>query len=491
MFKDGFKEIFNFKVNNWIVTVAICSGMFISVLDNSSIHIALPKIALQFNAQIPEVQWLAIGYGLVSGALILPMGRLSDLVGRKRIYLTGFLISGLTAIMTSIAPSLTLAILFRGLQGVGGAMIQANAMAILISSFPASRRGLIIGIFMTTVGVASVIGPVFGGLIVQYFSWRWLLFIPSPLGLTAFAVGYLLLPHMKPGSSDGLGASKFDWIGSFYFAVALCSLMLAITNGHRLGWLSEIIISLVIGFLVFALLFALRQARTDSPLIALELLSRRYFSFGSLASLFTFMTGTSVFFIMPFYLQGVLEYRPAEAGLMITPMAGLFALSGPIAGYLSDQVGWRKVELIGLIATVVSLLGLSIINSDSSSLLLLILLGLIGFGMGFFYSPNSASVLSVVERERYGVGTAFLQLTRNSASIIGISITTALITIVMGSMGYEPSLDAIYKEGVTTGLKNSFVDGLGLALRVQSVLVIVAVLLTVAKGKERKIKKST
>ena len=176
---------------------------------------------------------------------------------------------------------------------------------------------------------------------------------------------------------------------------------------------------------------------------------------------------------------------------MITPMAGLFALSGPIAGYLSDQVGWRKVELIGLIATVISLLGLSIISSDSSSLLLLILLGLIGFGMGFFYSPNSASVLSVVERERYGVGTAFLQLTRNSASIIGISITTALITIVMGSMGYEPSLDAIYKEGVTTGLKNSFVDGLGLALRVQSVLVIVAVLLTVAKGKERKIKKST
>ena len=213
MFKDGFKEIFNFKVNNWIVAVAICSGMFISVLDNSSIHIALPKIALQFNAQIPEVQWLAIGYGLVSGTLILPMGRLSDLVGRKRIYLTGFLISGLTAIMTSIAPSLTLAILFRGLQGVGGAMIQANAMAILISSFPSSRRGLIIGIFMTTVGVASVIGPVFGGLIVQYFSWRWLLFIPSPLGLTAFVVGYLILPHMKPGSSDGLGASKFDWIG--------------------------------------------------------------------------------------------------------------------------------------------------------------------------------------------------------------------------------------------------------------------------------------
>ena len=110
-------------MNNWIVAVAICSGMFISILDNSSINIALPKIALQFRAEIPEVQWLVIGYGLVSGALILPMGRLSDLVGRKRIYLTGFLISGLTAVMTSIAPSLILAILFRGLQGVGGAKI--------------------------------------------------------------------------------------------------------------------------------------------------------------------------------------------------------------------------------------------------------------------------------------------------------------------------------------------------------------------------------
>tara|TARA_B100000408_G_scaffold132642_1_gene119060 strand:- start:426 stop:1010 length:585 start_codon:yes stop_codon:yes gene_type:complete len=190
---------------------------------------------------------------------------------------------------------------------------------------------------------------------------------------------------------------------------------------------------------------------------------------------------------MPFYLQGVLEYRPAGAGLMMTPMAGFFALSGPIAGYLSDQVGWKKVEIVGLTATVISLLGLSVIHLESSPFLLLFLLGLIGFGMGFFYSPNSASVLSVVERERYGVGTAFLQLTRNSASIIGISITTALITIVMGSMGYEPSLDAIYKSGVTIGLKNAFVDGLGLALRVQAVLVLVAVILTLAKGKEQKL----
>ena len=479
--------MWHFKVNNWIVAAAICAGMFISVLDNSSINIALPEIAIQFRAEIPEVQWLAIGFGLASGALILPMGRLSDLVGRKRIYLSGFLVSGFTAILTSMAPTLILAIIFRALQGVGGAMIQANAMAILISSFPSSKRGFIIGIFMTTVGIASVLGPVFGGFIVQYFSWRWLLFIPSPLSLTACAVGFMILPHMKPITSDSSVASKFDWRGSFYFAVALCSLMLTITNGHRLGWVSPIIVALVIAFLFFAFLFVVRQARTDSPLIALELLARKYFSFGSLASLFTFMTGTSVFFIMPFYLQGVLDYMPAEAGFMITPMAGFFALSGPIAGYLSDQVGWKKVEIIGLTATVISLLGLSIVNSESSTYLLLILLGLIGFGMGFFYSPNSASVLSVVERERYGVGTAFLQLTRNSASIIGISITTALITIVMGSMGYEPSLDAIYKSGVTTGLKDAFMAGLALALRVQAALVLVAVLLTLTKGKEQKL----
>ena len=479
--------MWHFKVNNWIVAAAICAGMFISVLDNSSINIALPEIALQFRAEIPEVQWLAIGFGLASGALILPMGRLSDLVGRKRIYLSGFLVSGFTAILTSMAPTLILAIIFRALQGVGGAMIQANAMAILISSFPSSKRGFIIGIFMTTVGIASVLGPVFGGFIVQYFSWRWLLFIPSPLSLTACAVGFMILPHMKPIISDSSVASKFDWTGSIYFAVALCSLMLTITNGHRLGWGSPPIVGLLIAFLFFALLFVFRQARTDSPLIALEVLARKYFSFGSLASLFTFMTGTSVFFIMPFYLQGVLDYMPAEAGFMITPMAGFFALSGPIAGYLSDQVGWKKVEIIGLTATVISLLGLSIVNSESSTYLLLILLGLIGFGMGFFYSPNSASVLSVVERERYGVGTAFLQLTRNSASIIGISITTALITIVMGSMGYEPSLDAIYKSGVTTGLKDAFMAGLALALRVQAALVLVAVLLTLTKGKEQKL----
>ena len=467
----------------WSGFLAVGMGTFFLILDQSAVNIALPQISTYFHVKISDVQWVVIGYGLTTGALMIPIGRLSDIIGKKTIYLLGFVITGVGSLFAGTASSLVILSASRAIQGVGGAMTQANAMAILITLFPTHMRSFIIGIFMTIIGVASVIGPLFGGVIVQHFGWRWLLLITIPFTFCSSLYAYRVLPQSPSNEVSEDGKYSFDMKGSILFSILMALIMIIMTNGNRFGWISIQIIGGISISLFLGTLFAISQIKTASPLIDLQLLKRRYFVLGSLSSFFTFLSGTAVFFMMPFYLQGVLGYSPSGAGLVMMPMAGCFALSGPVSGWLSDHYGWRKIEIMGLFCVSISLFLLSFVSAQSEVRALLPLLGLVGLGMGLFYSPNSASILSVVEKERYSLATSFINVTRNYASIVGISLTTALITTAMGSLGYEASLDAVREVGASHGVTNAFVGGLNLAFKVQVILIVIAGMLTVFKGK--------
>ena len=469
--------------HQWSGFLAVGMGTFFLILDQSAVNIALPQISTYFHVKISDVQWVVIGYGLTTGALMIPIGRLSDIIGKKTIYLLGFVITGVGSLFAGTASSLVILSASRAIQGVGGAMTQANAMAILITLFPTHMRSFIIGIFMTIIGVASVIGPVFGGVIVQHFGWRWLLLITIPFTFCSSLYAYRVLPQSPSNEVSEDGKYSFDMKGSILFSILMALIMIIMTNGNRFGWISIQIIGGISISLFLGTLFAISQIKTASPLIDLQLLKRRYFVLGSLSSFFTFLSGTAVFFMMPFYLQGVLGYSPSGAGLVMMPMAGCFALSGPVSGWLSDHYGWRKIEIMGLFCVSISLFLLSFVSAQSEVRALLPLLGLVGLGMGLFYSPNSASILSVVEKERYSLATSFINVTRNYASIVGISLTTALITTAMGSLGYEASLDAVREVGASHGVTNAFVGGLNLAFKVQVILIVIAGMLTVFKGK--------
>ena len=469
------------RENAWVVFSAIGVGMFLTMMDQSAINIALPEIASDFEADLPDVQWMAVGYGLATGALILPMGKLADAIGRKRLFVLGLIIISIGAIFAGFAGNLQVAIIARLVQGLGAAMMQANALAIMISVFPATRRGMVIGIFMTIVGVASVIGPAIGGVVVELIGWRWLLISASPLGFSCTALAFMFLPASE--SMDiGRRLREFDWLGSVLFALILTICMLTITNGHRIGWLSPVSIAAWVVVVSLTLTLFFQQRSQIIPLIPVHLFKRKLFSMGSGASFFTFLSGTAVFFIMPFYLQGVLGLSPTIAGFVIMPMAGAFAISGPLAGFVSDKYGWTRVELLGLGMAACSLIFLSFIDQDTRMIFLLPFLALIGMGMGFFYSPNSSSVLSVIDPSDYGVGTAFLNLVRNSANIIGISMATMIITTMMAHYGFQASLDAVNDPNYGDGIKLAFVSGLSVTLRIQGILILASVLLTGAKN---------
>ena len=468
----------------WWAFGTVALGTFVSVLDQTGLSLALPLIADDLDASIPAVQWVTLAYMLATSSLLLPVGRMSDILGRKRVYTAGFVIFVAAALLAGTSNGLGFIIAFKALQGVGAAMIQANGMAIVTTTFPASERGKAIGSLMTTVGSGAIAGPIISGAVVGIFGWRAAFFLGVPVGLLSLAAAIAVLDGRAHDSRrDESGNGGFDWLGAALSSAALSIFLLVVTNTHLLGWASPLSVS-ALGLVVAMVgAFVWWESRSPQPMLAPELFRRRLFTFGSLSSFLTFMSGSSVFFLMPFYLQGVRGLTPWETGLLLSPTALCFAAAGPFAGRLSDKYGWRWFIVGSLVVISIAMLGLATISDNPPLWRVIGALLLQSLGMGFFFSPNSSAVLSTVERSRYGVATAFMTLMRTGAGVIGIALVTTVVTAVMGSMGFEPSLDAIASAGgVDEGVKGAFTQGLRMAFFVMFGLNLVALALSSLPG---------
>ena len=463
-----------------LILLTIAAGTFVSVLDQTGVTLALPVMASEFEATIPYVQWVAFGYILATGSLLLPAGSLSDMIGRKVVYVSGFFVFIVGAGLAGISSELLAVIAFRFLQGVGSAMIQANGMAILTTTFPARDRGRVIGLFMTMVGMGAIMGPIVSGFVVGTFGWRAVFLLGVPLGMVSIVAASIVLIRDTP-RVRGLRrlSSGFDWIGAFLSASGLVVFLLVMTTAYRVGWLSPIPIAglaLSVGLLTA---FVYWERSASMPMLDLELFRRKIFALGASASFFGFLAGNAVFSMMPFYLQDVLDLSPRVVGLFITPAAIGFALAGPLSGPLSDRFGPRRIEFVGLGMLIASLLFLGRLTTETAPWNVAVAMTMQGLGMGIFYTPNTSSVLSVVERERYGVATAFLNMTRNTASVAGVGLVTSIVTFAMASQGFEPSLDAVKAGGA--GVEDAFTMGLRIAFLMLGSFNLVSVFLTILK----------
>lgn len=444
----------------WYAFGAVAVGTFASVVDHSSVGVALPSIANYFGTDIPSVQWVVIGFAMTIIALLLPVGRLADLVGLKRVYIAGSLVLILGAAMAGASNNLVILILSRIVQGGGAAMTQGTGMAIIIAAFPPSERGKAIGLIMTMVGAGAIAGPAVGGMLVDSLGWRSVFFANVPLVAIGVALGLAVLSgRSEEQNRDVNRKGGFDWLGASLSSGALLVFLITITNAHRIGWFSPPILGAATSFVVLLLTFIWWEARCPSPMLDLGFFRRRTFSFGVSAAFLTFLGSSAILFMTPFYLQSVLGYSPRAAGLVVVPGAVCMTLLGPLSGRLSDRYGWRILTVGGLGLTVCGLTILSRLTEDSSLLMVIPALVLQGSGMGVFYSPNSSSVLSAVGRESYGVVSGFLNLVRNAGNVTSVAVATAIVTATMGSLGYEPSLDAV-RGGTDVGVKQAFTVGL-------------------------------
>lgn len=465
----------------WYAFGVVAIGTFASVVDHSSVAVALPSIATYFSTDIPSVQWVVIGFAMTIIALLLPVGRLADMVGLKKVYIAGSLVLILGAIIAGASNNLVILMLSRIVQGAGAAMTQGTGMAIIIAAFPTSERGKAIGLIMTMVGAGAIAGPAVGGLLVDALGWRSVFFANVPLVVAGVVLGLAVLAdqpleqRLKRGQRRG-----FDWLGASLSSLALLVLLIAISNAHRIGWLSLPILAAGVSFLVLLLTFIWWEERFSSPMLDLGFFRRRTFSLGVAAAFLTFLGSSATLFMTPFYLQSVLGFSPKAAGLVVVPGAICMTLLGALSGRLSDQYGWRMFTVGGLLLTFCGISMLTRLNENSSLLLVIPALVLQASGMGVFYSPNSSSVLSAVGRDSYGVVSAFLNLVRNAGNVTSVALATAIVTATMGSLGYEPSLDAV-RGGTDIGVKQAFAVGLKYAYFTMAGCLLVAMAISALK----------
>ena len=443
-------------------------GIFASVVDHGSVNVALPTIAEEFNTDLPTIQWVVIIYALTIAALLLPMGRLSDLVGRKKVYIIGMVVLGAGAVLSGLSPALEMMFPSRVLQGVGSAMTQGTGMAIITAAFPANEKGRAIGLFMTMVGVGAVAGPAIGGVVVDAFGWRVVFFLTLPLEVIGIAATAWVMRGWTE-AQETIG-TRFDWLGAALSTGVLVALMLAMTTGNKAGWLSPPIVGAFAVAAVMLAIFIWWEMRIDAPMMDLRLFKGRTFTFGVSAAFLTFLGSSAVLFMMPFYLQNVLGYSARTAGFVVVPGALCMAVFGAVSGVLSDRFGRRPFTVGGLASSAAGLFILSRVTEDSSLFMVVPALMLMNSGMGIFYSPNSSSVMATVGQIKYGVVSGFLNLVRNAANVTSIAVATIIVTTTMASQGFEPSLEAVREEveGVapafTLGLRYAFLTMMGIVL---------------------------
>ena len=461
---------------------AMAVGIFASVVDHGSVNVALPSVASTFGTDLATIQWVVIGYALAISTLLLPMGRLGDIVGRNKVYIMGILLFAASSAAAAAAPNLTVLVAARLVQGCAAAMNQGTGMAIITSTFPERERGKALGMMMTMVGLGAVAGPALGGLLVGSFGWRAVFLFNVPMGLVGAIISVAILDKSRTGDlGPGAAGRSFDWGGAALSAVALVALLMGITNGQRWGWDSPLILASLAAFVLLLAVFVWWELRLAQPLLDLRLFQRRVFTLGVSSAFLTFLGSSAVLFLTPFYLQQVLGYSPTQSGLIVVPAALCIAVMGPISGRLSDRYDWRIFTVSGLGVGVVGILMLSSLDQGSSLLLVMGALVIHSIGVGTFFSPNTSSILSAVERERFGAVTAFTKLVRNGANVTSVALATVIVTGTMAQMGFQASLDAV-DCGLDEGPCRAFTDGLSRAYWTMAGLLLASLLISAVRA---------
>jgi EmrB/QacA subfamily drug resistance transporter len=460
---------------------AIAIGMFLTVMDQSGVNITIPLIAEDFGASIPTAQWITLSYILSTSAMLMPMGRLSDMLGRKRVYVMGFFIFMGAAALGGSAQSFEMIVVAKVIQGIGAAGVQANGMAMITEVFSDRERGKAIGLHTAVIGTGSVSGPVIGGFLASAFDWRAVFFASVPVGMIATLA---VLTVLKPAQVRGQGKLRFDWAGAALSSGALISFLLAMTNAYRVGWTAPPILA---GFMLAAALMAAFiwwERRTLDPMLELAFFRSRVFSLSVTARCLSFLGISSVFFLMPFYLIQVLGYTPSRAAFLMIPSSLCMAFLGPLAGRLSDKLGTRWLATLGMAFSASAMFTLSRLTTDSPPMHVIIGMVLSGCGMGLFNSPNTSATMSSVGRPKYGIASAFLNVVRTSSNVTGVALATTIVTLTMASMGYEPNLGAVASEG-GEGVKAAFVSGFNKAFMVSGSLVLLAMALSAVRSEPK------
>ena len=426
-----------------------------SPFDGSVVTIAIPSIASSINLSLEAAVWVPLAYLLLLTLLLINVGRLADLHGRKRFYTLGFALFTAGSILCALSTSDLQLISFRALQGVGAAFIAANSTAIVTEVFPAEGRGRALGINTMAVYTGLTVGPVLGGILVQAFGWRSIFYVNVPIGILVITLVTLKLRQNPPSA---LGA-RFDLPGAATISVALATSLVVLTLGGIYGWFSALTISLAALSVAMFFLFLRFERTSPFPTLDISLFSKnRLFAAANATAFLSYIAVIGVTLTIAIYLETIKGLSPEITGLYLIAQALPMALFSPLSGWLSDRFGSRTLATIGMGCVTVGLFLFSGLNAESSALDVILRLAIVGVGFGFFSSPNTSAVMGSVRQEELGVAAGTLGTMRFMGQSIGLAMLGAVMATTLSPQALLTVFTSLTSQGgVVTG---EFVSGM-------------------------------
>ncbi len=450
----------------WLTLAAVAFGLFMIMLDNTVVNVALPAIERDLHITIASLEWIVTAYALTFAALMLTGGKLADLYGRRRIFVLGLVVFTLSSLACGLAPSAGFLIGARAVQGSGAALMNPATLSIITATFPPRQRGQAIGIWAGVSALALAIGPLAGGLIVDNIGWHWIFFVNVPVGALGVVVSRLVIRESRDRSHE----QSVDLPGLLASIGFLFSLSYALIEGNRHGWASPEILGLFAAAAVLFAVFVLLEQRQRLPMLDLSLFRIGAFAGANLVAMLVSLAMFGVFFFVSIYVQNILGYSPTQAGAIFLPMTVLIILVAPLAGRFSDRVGSRWLMGGGMTLLAVSLLLYQRVgvHSDFWTLLPAMLVG--GVGMATTMSPMTSAAMASVPVDKAGVGSGVLNSFRQVGGSLGIALIGAILASYLHHRPGTPAAAQDYVNGLHAALAVS--AGISLAAALVAVLTV-------------------
>ena len=414
----------------WWTLAAMCFALFMIMLDNTVVNVALPSIQKDLGASLSSLEWTVNAYTLTFAVLLVTGGRLGDILGRRKMFLFGVVVFALSSAAIGLAPDQGWLVAGRALQGVGAAFMMPATLSIITVTFPAEERGKAIGTWAGVSALALAIGPVVGGALTEYVSWRAIFFLNLPVAVGAVAVT-LFAAHE---SRDESTRHTIDWPGIFTISTGLTALVLALIEGNSWGWGSPEIVALLATAAVGLTAFAVIERRVKEPMVDFTLFrSQTFLGTNAIAFIVSFAM-LAMFFFTALYMQNILGYSAIEAGVRFLPSTLMIVAIAPLAGRLTDRIGPRPLLVSGLTLVTFALFLQTRIDLHTGYGLLLPAFILMGIGMALTMSPMSTAAMNAVEPQKAGVASGILSMSRMVGGTFGVA--------ALGALFHEPGHDA-------------------------------------------------
>lgn len=457
--------------NKWSILFTVAFGTFMATLDSSIVNIALPTIRRELDAG-DNAEWVVLSYLLATTSTLLIMGRLSDMFGRKWIYIAGFSTFVLGSFLCGLSWSIWSLVCFRVVQGLGASMIFAIGPAIVGDAFQPHERGRALGWIGTIVAAGASAGPVAGGLLLEHFGWPSIFYVNVPIGLIAIWRAITILPK-QPRIRQ---SAPFDIPGALLFLTGVTTLLIGIDFGadpdH--GWTDKLVIILITGGLLLLLFFIRWESKTPAPMLRLKLFTIKPFRSAIGASGLGFIASGANVYIIPFYLQLLLNFSPQDAGLIMLAGPLTLSVAAPIGGYLSDKISTRWIASAGLVITGTGYFMFSFMQPDWGWHDVVWRSALVSLGFGLFQSPNSSSALNASPITERGIASSLIAFMRNLGLVTGISLGAAIWYSTRNHYALVHTIDPLSIKAQIAGMRTVY--------WITSGLVMLAAFISVTRG---------